>query len=66
MKLPAYILAMFRRQGARGGKLGGAIGGKATTDAKITAARLNGAKGGRPPKIRSSAHGARKRCGLSR
>ncbi len=33
----------------------GAAGGKATTEAKREASRRNGAKGGRPPKIRKDA-----------
>lgn len=47
-KLSLEIKRFFRANGTKGGK----IGGKATTPAKQAAARKNGAKGGRPPKVR--------------
>jgi hypothetical protein len=35
------------------GRKGGQVGGKATSDAKVAAARENGKKGGRPRKTKS-------------
>ena len=34
------------------GRRGGKVGGLSTSDAKQSAARLNGAKGGRPRKVK--------------
>lgn len=50
----AKAIDIFAEEGRRTACIG-AAGGKATTDAKREASRLNGAKGGRPRKARKEA-----------